>query len=145
MGKWTLVVLWAALSAFAGCAGSPDVGREDARITGERAVTRILAAYTDFQRERFEALVSEDFRPSRQEFLHAVEDRARAERVLELLPTLGRTAVTGEQMAIEFKWRKSAVPESSASPVKTQGAAEFLFRREAPRWRLLEIRGASPL
>jgi hypothetical protein len=107
-------------------------------------VDMIFSRYRGYTWGGFEEVISQDFVPNRKEFLNTVAGKAYASRVLELNYMIEKSLRTGDQVSIDFTWKKKEAPGVSESVKMVSGRSEFVFKKSRRGWGLLQMSGDDP-
>lgn len=105
----------------------------------------LFAAFRNPDRGVFRGLVSEDFIPSRNDYVNAADAYFREHVSLEFSYSVDRRVQGSDgAVSVTFTWQRKALAFGSAVPVLSRGAAEFVLREERGGWLLRQVKGGDP-
>ena len=116
---------------------SADMHREE----GYSAVTAIIDAYKSNFPGQLEALVSNDYVPSKQEFVNSLEQSAIDKTIINIEISVNTAILKGDKMAVDFHWDRTYMPKGSATQTMDSGTTNFVFVKEEEQWHLLQVSG----
>jgi hypothetical protein len=116
-----------------------------AQLTAGNTVDSLFASYRKYNREDFSALVSDDFVPSKNDFINAAEKGFYGAAVLELSYVIMiETRSSPDTRDIGVKWEKKTLAAGKAEPLLRIGEAELTFNLKNGDWLLYSLSGNDP-
>lgn len=108
------------------------------------AVKAIIDVYASNLPGNLETLVSDNYLPSKMEFINHVEQRALDKTITNILFSVNKAILSTEsKLSVDFKWDRTFMPKGSATQFKDSGQTNFVFVKEPNEWRLLQMSGSD--
>jgi|GEM_PF-3196209 len=126
----------------AGLERSAEIAKKS-RVEGYKAVKAILDVYVSNLPGKLEGFVSNNYMPSKQEFINHVEQNALDKTITNIEVIVDNATFVQGIFAVNFDWNRSYMPKGSASQTIDSGTTNFVFVKEADGWRLMQINGSD--
>lgn len=136
--------------SLAGCAANPSRNvpagsGKTASLPADALVTTVFNSYKDFTREGFNRLISENFVPSKSDFVNSAEKGFYSSPLQELACSIDSDVKEGIDLrAVAFTWEKKTQPFGQTEGTLNSGTAVFVFKYENGTWRLTQVNGENP-
>ena len=117
-----------------------SLGRQ---VEAEKLIQELWQAFVHFRRENFSAMVSDDFTPTKADFVQDVANAFYKAQPLLLDFTINKISIDDNKLSVTFSWkRKVAIRKDNALSL-SKGEGGLIFIRKNNTWLLYKIEGAS--
>ncbi|MDD4203099.1 MAG: hypothetical protein PHQ52_06500 [Candidatus Omnitrophica bacterium] len=116
----------------------------DEREIAQTVLESIFNVFENYTFIDFAGKISEEFNPSRNEFITNVDESFYEKDVLSLDFFMETVDLTENNLAVVFKWEKKLRDKDTGIVDLKQGRAEFVFVWVNDKWMLIKVAGDDP-